>query len=281
MSVRLALVSDSHLSARTPEASDNWRAMLDEFDRRQPDAVVHTGDISLDGAGDTADLHFARTELDAVGASLLSLPGNHDLGDNPCETNADYPSLIDSDRLASYCEIMGPDRWIQDLGNWRLLGCNAQLFNSGLPEEEAQWDWLEQELTASRFEGRFGALFTHKPLMHSLQASAEDDVPIRYVRPEQRTRFLELLERAGVRAIVSGHVHQHRMEVIGGMTHLWVPTTWATLPPAMQGLVGERWVGGLELELGETGSVSVTAVQPDGVGQHVIGETIPNPYGDH
>ena len=86
--VRLTIVSDSHLSTRTHEAVANWGLLVDHVDRTQPDAVVHTGDIALDGTQGTEDLTHARQQLDKMGVPMLALPGNHDLGDNPCETNA-------------------------------------------------------------------------------------------------------------------------------------------------------------------------------------------------
>ncbi|MDG2113508.1 MAG: metallophosphoesterase [Actinomycetota bacterium] len=284
-SVRLAVVSDSHLSPRTPEATSNWDLLVEHVELSQPDAVVHTGDIALDGAAlDGAagreDLVFARRQLDKMSPMTLALPGNHDLGDNPCETNAESGDLITSARLSAYREHVGEDRWAVDIGGWRLVGFNAQLLGSGLEEEADQWDWLEQELTADRHDGRHSAVFLHKPLFHSLPHPAEHDVAIRYIRPGFRERLVELFENVGTRLIVSGHVHQHRHTQVGGADHVWCPTSWATLPAGLQALIGERWVGGLELTLADDGSVAVDQLRPAGIGQHVIGETIPNPY-DH
>lgn len=279
-SVRVALVSDSHLSPRTPEANENWVKLIETVDATEPDVVVHTGDISLDGAAGSADLHHAHSAFEAVESPLLFLPGNHDLGDNPCEGNEASDSLASAERLRRYREIMGDDRWAKDVGGWRLVGCNAQLFGSGLEDEEDQWEWLAAQLAPESLDGQHLAFFLHKPLLHSDPHPAEHDVPIRYVRPESRSRLTAMLKGAEAKVVVSGHVHQFRQLQAVGMRHVWVPTSWATLPPQMQALVGERWVGGLTLELAADGNAAVQPVRPDGVGQFIIGDTIPNPY-DH
>jgi 3',5'-cyclic AMP phosphodiesterase CpdA len=48
-----------------------------------PDVVVHVGDPCLDGTHHPEDLDFAREQLDRLPAPWVSIPGNHDIGDNP------------------------------------------------------------------------------------------------------------------------------------------------------------------------------------------------------
>jgi predicted phosphodiesterase len=55
-SVRVIVVSDSHLSNRTPEASANWDAVVDHVAAERPDLVVHAGDISVVGHDRVEDL---------------------------------------------------------------------------------------------------------------------------------------------------------------------------------------------------------------------------------
>ena len=274
---KLTIVSDSHLSPRTPEAAANWDVLVEHVDTVQPDAVIHTGDIARDGTSGDNELGYAKTQLDKMSAPLLALPGNHDLGDNPCETNADSSHLITEDHLAAYRHHFGDDHWAIDIGSWHLVGFNAQLLDSNLDAEGEQWDWIERELAAST-GGRHHAMFMHKPLLHSDPHPDEHDLPIRYVRPRARERLLALFEAAQVRLVVSGHVHQHHRLRAKGIDHLWAPTSWATLPEASQATIGERWVGALDLNLDDDGSFAVERVRPTLLVQHIIGETIPNPY---
>lgn len=276
----LVVVSDSHLSVRTPEATNNWHRVLDHVSRMSPDLVVHTGDISLDGADDPADLEHAHRLLQLSPAQVIALPGNHDLGDNPCESNRDSDRLITSERLAGYRAVLGPDRWRVDVCSWRLIGFNAQLMGSGLVAEAEQWEWLMTEARQAAQTDRHVAWFSHKPMLHSDPHPPEHDVAIRYLRPEPRQRLFEILRTSRARLFISGHVHQHHRVRARDVDHVWAPTSWATLSPADQSTVGERWVGVLELRLAADGSYQVHQVRLDDDCQHVIGETIPNPY-DH
>ena len=153
---RLIVVSDSHLSERTPEADQNWSAVLRHVDEARPDLVVHAGDLSLDGAHDPADLEFARARLDRLGVPWRAVPGNHDVGDNP--TPGHDP--ITGHRRDRWLAAVGADRWTAELGGWRLVGFNAQLLGSGLAAEADQWDWLESQLDGA---GRVAVLL-HKPI---------------------------------------------------------------------------------------------------------------------
>ena len=78
---RVVVVSDSHLSARTPEATAHWDALVDHVAAAAPDLVVHAGDISTDGELAPDDLAYARAQLDRLARRSAVLPGNHDVGD--------------------------------------------------------------------------------------------------------------------------------------------------------------------------------------------------------
>jgi 3',5'-cyclic AMP phosphodiesterase CpdA len=80
---RVILVSDTHLSASAPQAQANWDAVVSYVGTCAPDLVIHLGDLSLDGAGNAADLRHGRAQLDRLPAAWHAVPGNHDIGDNP------------------------------------------------------------------------------------------------------------------------------------------------------------------------------------------------------
>ena len=111
---------------------------------RAPDLVVHVGDLCLDATHHPEDLDFAREQLERLPAPWVSIPGNHDIGDNP--GTGDPVHALTPERLQRWRDVIGPDRWVHDVGGWRLVGLNAQLFGSALPDEHEQWDWLEQTL---------------------------------------------------------------------------------------------------------------------------------------
>ena len=89
-----------------------------------------------------------------------AIPGNHDSGDTPPDERNHHP-LTEPLRAAFHAHI-DQDWWVEDLANWRFIGLNAQLIDSDLPSEPAQWAFLEQALADAGT--RRLAIWLHKPL---------------------------------------------------------------------------------------------------------------------
>lgn len=235
----IAHISDTHLSGRHDEFEANFLALVDELDRVQPDLIVNTGDLTIDGAGEPADHAHARLLHARLRAPWRVLPGNHDLGDNPVEPGQALQTPVTDERLEHYRAKWGADRWAADLGGFRLIGLNAQLLGSGHAEETAQWAWLEQELAV--LGSRPLAVFLHKPLF--LQHPEDEPVTHRYVPAAPRRRMLQLLAPTRLRLVASGHVHQHRVHQVGEVLHAWGPSTAYILPNGFQPMLGTKQVG--------------------------------------
>ncbi len=270
------MVADSHLSRRAAEAERNWSAVVDHVRRTGPELVVHVGDLSLDGAHDAGDLDYARAHLDRLAPTpWVAVPGNHDIGDNPIP-GADPTDVVTEERLGPWTRWVGPHWWATDVGDWRLVGVNAQLFGSGLPAEDQQWTWLEGVVGASATRERPLALVSHKPLQASDEELATAP-PVRFVPTPARDRLRDLLDDVPVNPlVVSGHVHQFRSLDLDGTSHVWAPTTWAILPDSWQATIGTKRCGVVHLELSDT--VAHRLVEPDGLRQLVVGEDTPLYY---
>ncbi|MFC2031349.1 metallophosphoesterase family protein, partial [Chloroflexota bacterium] len=94
-------------------------------------------------------------------------------------------------------------------------------INSGLPEEGAQWAWLEEtlaEIAGGQPEQLF--LFTHLPLFirDPYERLDQTDYRNRYlvIAPPGRDRLLDLVRRCHVSAVFTGHAH-----VPWEMVHEW------------------------------------------------------------
>ncbi len=249
--------------------------MLDHVAAAEPDLVVHAGDISTDGEIVPDDLDYARRQLDRVPAPLVALPGNHDVGDGAAWTY-DGAAAVGAETLGRYRAAFGPDRFSVAVGRWRLIGVDAQLFGSGEPEEDDQWAWFAGEI------GRLPAttpvgLVLHKPLV---PVDGDRDRPGRYVPDPARGRLLALLAGVDCHLVVSGHVHQGLRRERDGISHVWVPSTWAVLPDRIQAPIGAKRVGATGLVLHDDGRFEVHDVRLPGVDDAVIGEDVPSPYGE-
>jgi 3',5'-cyclic AMP phosphodiesterase CpdA len=269
-SARVVVVSDTHLSPALPEAAANWEAVVADLAADPPAAVVHAGDISGDGASYPEDLDFAAPRLAAAPQPVRAVPGNHDVGDNPHAY--DPPALVDAERLARYRGLFGWDRWAFDVGQWTVLGLNAQLVGSGLEDEDEQAAWFTGALATAGRARRHVAVVVHKPLAPP-PLRPGDVNPGRYL-PAGRQRELlgAALSSGQARALVTGHTHQFGEHRRLGVTHVWAPSTWATLPESMQPLLGERACGVVDLHLHDDGGVTAARRVPPGLVPHVIGE---------
>lgn len=267
------MVSDSHFSDRTPEADRNWSAVLRHIDAVRPDLVIHVGDVTVDGAHRPNELGLARQRLDQIPVPWRVVPGNHDVGDNPSAEAAGDD--VTSGRVAEWDRVFGADHWRADLDAWRLLGVDAQLFSSGVPEEDDQWAFLEDALR----DAQRTVLVTHKPL-----TAGDDELgaapPYRFVPLPARARLTALCHAGGVELVLSGHVHQQRRLKAAGLCHHWVTTTWAVLPEWLQPTVGAKRCGILDLAL-PSGAATPEAVfvEPEGIVQLTLGENVASPYG--
>ena len=269
----LLVVSDSHLAPKAPEAVLNWGTVAQYTVARQPDLVIHTGNLSLDGAQDPTELTIARQHLGGLGVPWAAIPGNHDIGANP--GLPDSPPITD-ERLGRWRTSIGPDYWSIRIGIWTLIGINAQLFGSGLDAEDQQWEWLTEQFS-DQASGDLRVLFSHKPL-----TASENELAVspeyRFVPSSARQRLGELLRDQNCPLVISGHVHQFRLLNDGRRRHVWAPTTWAVLPEFAQSVVGVKRCGVLWLSLSADGTSVAGLVEPPGLAQFTLVEDIPDPY---
>lgn len=201
---RIVVLSDIHLSPTHGFFWQNWCIARGFANMLDPEAVIVNGDLCINGPDSDAEMAFAASALRDLGKTVFALPGNHDVGDEPPGQDADQ--IINTVRLARWSRFLGPDRWSFGAGAWQLIGANAQLFGSGLPQEAEQRDWLNEQISAAGSKPI--ALFLHKPLF--LDSPDENALSPLCTPPAARRPLLELIKGSGTRLVVGGHLHQHR-----------------------------------------------------------------------
>jgi 3',5'-cyclic AMP phosphodiesterase CpdA len=266
MALRIVHVSDTHFGLGVPHADEQWATVVAHVAATRPDLVVHTGDVSLDGATDGDHLAHSRRRFDDLTAPWLALPGNHDIGD---VDDDEHP--VDDARRQRWRDVFGDLWWACREGGWRLVGLDIQTLCSTSSAADEHWAWLHDALAGHEPT----ALFLHRPLRPWGDATEE---PRRYVTEPERGRLLGLVASSGVRVVASGHVHQHLVTVADGVTHAWATSSWAVLPDAVQPVIGVKHAGVMELGLGDDGEATAAYVRPDGMVDPVIGQSFPSPY---
>ncbi len=271
--MRIIQITDTHLSRGKPHFADNWPPLAQWIAAERPDLVIHTGDVTVDGAGVEDDLAHAAGLLGGLGVRCLSVPGNHDVGD------AAHPRQpVNRERLARWQAHFGPDRWVEDIADWRLIGLDAMLLGGGEPEEAAQDAWLDRVMAEAN--GRPVAWFLHKPLY--LDRPDEADAGLS-VKPQPRARLLALVRHYRVRLVASGHLHKAH-EVQSEQTRfVWAPASSFLIGEIQPAMPGEKRLGAVLYELDRT-ALTIQIADVPGLARHwlddVIGEVYPRPTKD-
>jgi Icc protein len=273
MVVRLAQISDTHLSARHPEFTANFDALTDHLRSAPPDLVINTGDVSAHGEladAAAADLAFAHSCHVALGIDWLAVPGNHDVGNDPAVAHSNG---CDRSRVARWNTVFGADHFVRDVPGWRLVGLDSLALGTDMADE--QFDFLAEALDGAA--GRRVALFLHKPLCEETMGEAA----LTYwpVLPSPRRRILDLLGTWPPAFVASGHVHQWRDRgVSDGLRQIWAPPVAFVVGDRWQHRAGEKLLGYVVHVLHADGPHGCRLVEPTGLTRHDIG-LMPEVYG--
>ncbi|WP_191059783.1 metallophosphoesterase family protein [Geminicoccus harenae] len=237
---RVLQISDTHVGFAKRHFLDNWRKVQAWADSQDADLLIHTGDVTLDGAGDARDIPYCAELLQGLDVPWQSVPGNHDVGDPDS-----LAQPVNDARLAAWGEGFGTGNWIMDLEEWRLLGLNSMLIGSGRSEEAAQLAWLKDSMAGAGTR-RIG-WFLHRPLF--IHEPEDPDMGYWAAKPEPRQAYMDLIGRHDVGLVASGHLHKSHDFELDGVRYVWAPSTAFALRPDQQpGMPGESRLGAVVYE---------------------------------
>ncbi len=225
--VRIALLADPHckVSGDGGIYLARFQEAIRQVNAAGVDAVLVAGDTADTAAPEEWEL-FRRT-LTELAAPSFYVPGNHDLGAKP---NTGQDDTTTSALIAAYEKAMRPSFWVHSLPGLRILGINASLLGTGLPEELAQWEFLER--TLGETSAVRTVLLSHYPLF--VDEIDEPGGTYWNVEPEPRRRLLEVIRSAGVSAVLSGHLHRPLLHHLDGLLFVGAPPVSFGLPPGVQ-----------------------------------------------
>ena len=230
---RFAVVADTHVNERDdastspfqagPLANDRARHVFQAISQMTPapDFVIHLGDIvhPVPALPTFADAVARFKDVSScLQVPLHLLPGNHDVGDKRVDwMPADQ---VCSEYLNLYRSSFGADYSAFDKGNLRFILINSLLINSGLEEEVAQREWLEQQVGSA--QGKRVFAFMHYPpyIYRTDERSNYDNLD-----EPGRSWLLGLLRRPCVEAVFAGHVHNFWYDRIADAEFYMLPST--------------------------------------------------------
>jgi len=268
--MRIIQISDTHLSPGKAHFTDNWAPLTRWIGEQSPDLVIHTGDVTVDGADVSEDLRYTAELMRGLGVRFRAVPGNHDVGD---PGHKHQP--VNEARLQRWRAHFGPDRWTEDVEDFRLIGFDAMLLGSGEREEAIQADWLDTVMDDA--EGRRIAWFLHRPLF--LDSPDEGDTGYWSIKPQPRMRLLDLVRRHSVALVASGHLHKAHDFGRDGTRYIWAPSSAFLVGPVNRAplMSGEDWLGAVLYEIDER-AIKATIIEVPGLSRHWSDDVIEEVY---
>jgi 3',5'-cyclic AMP phosphodiesterase CpdA len=271
--MRIIQISDTHLSPGKAHFTDNWAPLARWIAEQRPDLVIHTGDVTVDGADVEEDLRYAAELMRGLGVRFRAVPGNHDVGDPRHNRQP-----VNEERLQRWRAHFGLDRWVEDVEDWRLVGFDALLLGSGEREEGLQADWLDGVMNAAA--DRRIAWFLHRPLF--LDSPDEGDTGYWSVKPQPRSWLVERVQRHSVALVASGHLHRAHDFARDGTRYIWAPSSAFLVGPVMKPppMSGENRLGAVVYEIDER-AIEATIIEVPGLSRHWSDDVAEEVYPRH
>lgn len=222
--------TDSHLNQSEHEsmsphevnklANGRHRHVIDEINRIAPDFAIHLGDlvhpVPVMGIYADAAKRF-HEQVSELNCPLHIIPGNHDVGDKPIRWGP--AETVSEQSLELWEKHFGPHYHSFSHEGCRFILLNAQIINSGLAAEADQREWLEAKLESAGSERIFVGIH-YPPFIHQREELEYYD----NIAEPGRTWLVDLVERYGVEAMFSGHVHNFWYHTIGKTAFYILPS---------------------------------------------------------
>lgn len=244
--VKLALISDLHWGHITNKNQPIYRQNLDkviaEINTLNVPLVLVAGDLTEKGS--KTELTELKQKLSGIKAEVWCVPGNHDVG---AKAMATKKSTVTKGSIARFETLIGLANFDRQLANLRVVGINSPALGSGLQSEKAVWALLEKAFTTKADKPTL--LLTHYPVF-----TKKPDEPggvYWNIEPEPRQRLLTLLQRGGVKAVLSGHTHSPITNQNDGIFY------YTTAPVSFGLPAGKQLPGWTLVTISTTGEVSV------------------------
>lgn len=201
--LRIALLSDPHTTRSQKEDRPLFKKHFEDViaavNAAHPDLVLIAGDLTDGGLAE--QYGDFKERIQGFQPPVLYVPGNHDVGDKILEGKT---GGIKETRLKQYETTLGDSYFVSNQPKVRVIGVNSSLLGSGLPEEDQEWAFLEQELAKP-------AAVPTVVVMHYPPFTKTSDEPgggYWNLEPAPRQRFLDLIQRSHVSVVLTGHLHR-------------------------------------------------------------------------
>jgi 3',5'-cyclic AMP phosphodiesterase CpdA len=204
----------------------NLEFVVANLNRLRPRFVVICGDL-VNRTADAAEIAEYKRVLHELDPSIpvYYVAGNHDVGNVPTAAN-----------LASFRASIGPDYYTFSANGILGVVLDSSLIQAPQSDPQAaeqQEAWLNQTLANAKSDpDRQIVVFQHIPYFDK----APDEAAEYFNIPEPaRRKYLDLLEKAGVKYIFAGHTHKNAVGKDGPLTEIVTGAVGMPLGGSMSG----------------------------------------------
>ena len=233
--------SDGKMTHYSPEIC---QAFVDEMLTLRPNAVILSGDLTLNGAMES-HLEFAELlrPLQEAGVAVLALPGNHDPMGYAYAFTPEGPVTISGMRQEQFVEVYHPYGWdgarSRDTVSYSymyeltpelwilLIDVNANTTHDIV--RASTLAWAEQQLQEAQAAGAQVISVTHQNLLEHQKLFTSGYQII------NANKLIELYTRYGVRLNLSGHMHMQHVARQEGITD--IATEALAVDPCKYGVI--------------------------------------------
>jgi 3',5'-cyclic AMP phosphodiesterase CpdA len=204
----------------------NFEFAIANLNRLHPRFVVICGDL-VNRTGDPAEIAEYKRILQQLDPSIpvYSVAGNHDVGNVPTPAT-----------LAAYRTAMGRDYYTFSQGDILGIVLDSNLIRSpqsDLMASKQQEEWLEKTLAGAQANPQQQiVIFQHIP--YFIKSSDEAEGYFNIPQPARR-KYLDMLEKAGVKYVFAGHLHRPTAGVDGALTEIVAGATGMPLDGSLSG----------------------------------------------
>ncbi|MFD1271524.1 PQQ-binding-like beta-propeller repeat protein [Streptomyces kaempferi] len=192
--LRFALVTDTHVNVDSPQSTVWLTQVWASIAARDPDLVLHCGDITDTGRPDEFD-RYAEVLPTALHGKLHYSPGNHDVRWDPSAKE-------------EYRTHFGPGPYSFDAGGVHFIGFDpTEVLQEPGHYGPGGLEWLKADLKRLR-PGTPTVLFQHFPMGNTFYYV--DDQP----------EVLDVLADHHVRGIFAYHIHKEVVSGFNGLTQV-------------------------------------------------------------
>lgn len=180
---------------QTEEEKKLYSETVAFINKVKPDFVAITGDF-VNNRKDTSQINAFKKITATINKKIpvYLIPGNHDMGQKPTPEHIQF-----------YFSHYPADRFNFTHKQVQFIGINSCLINSGIGEEQSQFEELQRVLQDNK-PGYRRIIFSHHPFF--IQSIDEKD-SYSNIGQQYRTQYMDLFAKSNVVAVFAGHYHNN------------------------------------------------------------------------